>query len=172
MTTAEDLLNAIKELSDAYAWGAGLDYWSSSTAVIQKWGKTWVSSLKPSNLTDDEQTKVSDLNTLQRSFIRGNFAAEIATKYAKLIKDEVSELQTQLSGCKTVLETETTWNFETLGDKKAEVLEKLHGLRFLLKQVIRSDKVTEIWGEDANLKAFADDLGNYEINLEKEIAGA
>ena len=173
LTTAEELLNAIKELSYAYAWGAGLDYWSSSTAVIQEWGKTWVSSLKPSTLTDEEQAKVSDLNTLQRSFIRGNFAAEIATKYAKLIKDEVSKLQTQLSSCKTVLETETTWNFETLGDEKAEVLEKLHGLRFLLKQVIRSDKVTEIWGEDADLKAFADDLGNYETNLEKEIkAGA
>lgn len=172
LTTADDFLTTIKEFFEAYAWGAGYDCCSSSKIVITDWG-TWVSSLKPSTLTDEEQAKVSDLNTLQRSFMQGDLAKEIATKYAELIKSTVSELQTQLSGCKNVSETETTWNFETLGDEKAEVLEKLRVLRLLLQDMLPADEVAKIWGEDANLKAFADDLKNYETNLETEIkAGA
>ncbi len=172
LTTADDFLATIKEFFEAYAWGAGYDCCSSSKIVITDWG-TWVSSLKPSTLTDEEQAKVSDLNTLQRSFMQGDLAKEIATKYAELIKSTVSELKTKIGDCKNVSETETTWNFETLGDEKAEVLEKLRVLRLLLQDMLPADEVAEIWGEDTNMKAFADDLGNYETNLEKEIkAGA
>ncbi len=164
--TIDELLAAMKKLSLAYAWGYGYDYWETNTIEkVQPWGTTWITSLKPADLSEEEQAKISDLNTLNRSLMKGTTATEVLGKYTDLIITEVRALYEQIKDCRTVTEGEDDrWNFETLDDQEA-VLEKIHGLRFLICKVLPSS-INDEFEKDPELNQFARiDLTKYEEAL-------
>ena len=164
----DGILAVMKKVAEANAWGFGYDYWVANTAtVIQPWGKTWLTALKPTDLSAEEQAKVNELNTLNRSFLKGNIAQEILESYAELIKTEVETLYNKIKDCRIVADGKADeWNFDGLAGDKNEVLEKIHGLRFLICKVLTMDlfKDTLAWDED--VKQFAwNDLTKYEAAL-------
>ncbi len=165
--TIENLLTFAKEFSDARTWGFGRDYWYKPTGTMQPW-RSWFSALKPSTLSKEEQERVTALNTLNRSFVQGDIAKAVIEKYGDVIKTAVTALKDEIGGCKVVTDGKTTWNFESVSDKAA-TLERLHGLRYLLACMLPISDVDTLWGDDADLKAFADGLKNYESELAKVV---
>ncbi len=169
----DDLLGTMKKLSEANAWGFGYDYWVANTdTVIQPWGKTWLTALKPTDLSADDQAKVSELNTLNRSFLKGAIAKEILDSYAELIKTEVETLYNTIKDCRIVADGKADeWDFDGLAGDKNEVLEKLHGLRFLICKVLTTDLFNDTLGWDEAVKQFArNDLTKYEAALGEHLA--
>ena len=158
----EDLLPILKDLAGAYAWGFGYDYWQTNTIrKVQPWG-TWVTALKPTDLSEEEQAKVTELNELNRSFMKGAIATEILNHYNDLTKAEVRALYGQIKNCRIVVDGKDTWNFETL-ENKEKVLEKIHALRFLTCKVLPGG-FNNSWGEEETVyKNFVQlDLTKYE----------
>ncbi len=166
--TIDELLAAMKKLSSAYAWGYGYDYWVTNTIKkVQPWGTTWITSLKPKDLNEDEQAKISDLNTLNRSFMKGEIATSLS-KYTDLIITEVGELYEKIKTCRIVGDDggKDEWKFETLGEEADELLETIHGLRFLICKVLPSSINDEFGKESPELNQFARiDITKYEEAL-------
>ena len=174
--TIDEILEVMKQLSEAYAWGYGYDYWETNTIEkVQTWGTTWITSLKPADLSADEQTKISDLNTLNRSFMKGEIATKILGKYTELIIKEVSDLYEKISTCRIVGDDgKDTWDFDGLDGDKSAVLEKIHGIRFLICKVLPAAIINiindEIGKDDPELKQFARiDLTKYEKALAEHL---
>ncbi len=163
----QDLLPILKDLAQAYAWGFGYDYWETNTIEkVQPWGTTWITSLKPADLSEEEQTKVSDLNMLNRSLMKGTIATEVLGKYTDLIINEVRDLYTKIGKCRIVGDDgKDTWNFGTLENQEA-VLEEVHGVRFLICKVLPTAINDEIGKDDPDLKKFMQiDITKYEEAL-------
>ena len=161
----DGILAVMKKVAEANAWGFGYDYWVANTAtVIQPWGKTWLTALKPTDLSAEEQAKVNELNTLNRSFLKGNIAQEILESYAELVKTEVETLYSAIKDCRIVVDGTDQWNFDGLAGDKDEVLERIHGIRFLICKVLTTDLFND-WEDETLLQFARIDLTKYETAL-------
>ncbi len=184
----EDLLGTMKKLSSAYALYYGSDYWKSNsdnTTTAMAWGKTWVTALKPTWLEETKQAeldqKVTDLIALNRELIKGTVETSVGTALKDVIGNAVSELYEEIGACRIVAEEggAVTWDFSKFDaaseETKAALLEKIHGLRFLISKVLPTTIINDIWGNDPKdaMRQFArTNLTKYEAEFETYVAAA
>ncbi len=174
----DDLLGTMKKLSSAYALYYGNDYWTSNLdidATKMPWGKTWITALKPTWLEEAAlariNQKVTALTALNRDLIKGTTEKSVATVLKDVIKQAVKALYEQIGSCRIVAEEggAVTWDFSKLSlddNAKAALLEKIHGIRFLICKVLPSTEGNAIWEGDVDLKKFATiDLTKYETQF-------
>ena len=180
----DELLKTMKKLSSAYALYYGNDYWTSNLDIDttkMPWGKTWITALKPTWLEEAAQAelnqKVTDLTALNRELIKGTTEKSVATALNDVIKQAVKALYEQIGSCRIVAEEggAVTWDFSKLSlddNAKAALLEKIHGIRFLICKVLPSTEGNAIWEGDVDLKKFATiDLTKYETALAEYLEG-
>ncbi len=184
----DDLLGTMKKLSSAYALYYGSDYWKSNsdnTTTAMAWGKTWVTALKPTWLEETAQTalnqKVTDLIALNRELIKGTVETALGTALKEVIGNAVSELYEEIGACRIVAEESgaVTWDFSKFDaaseETKAALLEKIHGLRFLISKVLPTTIINDIWGNDPKdeMRQFArTNLTKYEAEFEAYVAAS
>lgn len=166
--TIGQLLGLMHDLSKAYAWGFGKDYWETNTETdVMPWGSSWMNSLRPANVSAEQQQMINDLNAVNRELIRsGETAKSVATVLKQLIHDEVAEKKELLFGCRKVVSGQADeWDFSSIEpmeeQAKKELLEELHGLRYLIAKVLPTAEGNAIWDDD-DLKTFATNLSKWE----------
>ena len=153
--TIDELLVVMKELASASVWGSRYDFWTDNSGPR---ALPWINNLKPTDLTEEEKEKVSALTEIHDSFMTGEKATEIATTFKEIIKQAVQELYEQIGGCRKVVDGTETWDFSKLSlgdDTEDALLEKIHGLRFLLKKVLPIADANAIFEGSDDLKKFA-----------------
>ena len=169
----DEILDVMKKVAEASVWGSRYDLWTSNSGPK---ALPWINNLKPTDLTEEEQGKVSALTETRGSFLKGAIAKEILDSYAELIKTEVETLYTTIKDCRIVAEEggAVTWDFSNLSlddSAKAALLEKLHGLRFMLYKALPNTEGNAIWEGDEDLKKFATtNLPQYETALAEYLA--
>lgn len=155
----ENLYKIMKELSSAYAWGFGYDYWEYNTNTAATGCGSWITTLKPQGIGEEQQKRINDFNTLNRELIKGDTAKKIATEYKDVIKAAVEKLKGKISDCKKVEEGKTVCDFSKFNaEEKKELLETLHALRYMISKVLPGEETNAIWGDDEELKTFASSL--------------
>ena len=176
----ESLLKTMEKLSAAYAWYNGYDYWTSNyPSTTMAWGKTWVTSLKPTWLEETAQDalnqKVTDLIALNRELIQGETEKSVATALKDVIKQAVQALYEEIGDCMIDGEGKAEWDFTKFDSESDEdnaaLLEQLHGFRFMLYRVLPTAERDAIWGTDEDLKNFATlNLILYEMYFDEYLA--
>ncbi len=172
----DELLGTMKKLSSAYALYYGYDYWTSNLdidATKMPWGKTWITALKPTWLEEAAlariNQKVTDLTALNRDLIKGTTEKSVATALKDVIKQAVAALYDQIGSCRIVSEEDgtVTWDFSTLSlneEEKATLLEKIHGIRFMICKVLTTDLFDD-WEDETLLQFARIDLTKYEAQF-------
>ncbi len=178
----DELLKTMKKLSSAYAWYYGYDYWMSNldnASTAMEWGKTWITALKPTWLEETAQVelnqKVTDLTALNRELIKGTTEKSVATALKDVIKQAVAALYDQIGSCRSVSEEDgtVTWDFSklSLGDEETSaLLEKIHGIRFMICKVLTTDLFDD-WEDETLLQFARIDLTKYETALAEYLEG-
>ncbi len=179
--TIESLLETMKKLSSAYALYYGYDYWTSNldnASTAMEWGKTWITALKPTWLEETAQAelnqKVTALIALNRELIKGTTEKSVATALKDVIKQAVEALYKQIGSCRIVAEEggAVTWDFSKLhmnDEETSALLEKIHGIRFLICKVLTTDLFDD-WEDETLLQFARIDLTKYETALAEYLA--
>ncbi len=168
--TTDALIALMKDLASAFTWSAGYDFLTNANGVKQPWGD-WVNDLKPADLSEEYRGKASALDATKSSFMLGAKATEIVTKFRVVIKNEIVNFKTRIEKCTSVVDGKEQVDFTKFGaDADEQLLEKLQGLRFLLRKVLSFSQAEPIWEEDADLRLFASSLAKYETALANYLA--
>ena len=183
----ESLLSTMRKLSSAYGLYVGYDYWTSNMdndATKMPWGKTWITALKPTWLEEtalaELNQKVTEVTALNRELIKGTVETALGTALKEVIGQAVAELYGKIGSCRIVSEEDgtVTWDFSTLSldnDAKAALLDRIHGLRFLISKVLPTTIINDIWGNDPKdeMWLFVQiNLTQFEAQFETYVAAA